>query len=314
MAKGSKRLRKKKQKQQQISYLKSKGISTDLSTLSTKQLEKVYHTEKQKDRKREQNKRYKQRQREKKLYERTQKLFAFEKATGIHLDSLPRGTVQRFDAVPLSDIEKGYITIANFPELFGEKDKIDFNKVYKFKGNKKLHIAFRALDGDTDISTELEKFNSMSDTELIKKLEEIKNAPLTGTRNKKGKKGKTSDSSGKAGESMIALKSQSSLDEVYRNEYNDNRRSNSFAKFLNKVAKEKGINFQHGGVDYYWQNIAQIDKKGRPKAYTELTPHKALVIANAIMWNIKETDRAGFYQSFYENLTYVMPIMKKILP
>lgn len=318
MAKKLSRKQRKLQREKQLKtvaqYQKksSKNIVVN-KQISNAELSKIYTQIITENKRKNKAKQDYQRRKQKKLYERTQKLYAFEKVTGIHLDSLPRGTVARFDKVSLQEIENGYITIANFPELFNSKE-IDFEVERPIPNGKKLHFAFRALNGEIDIRDELDRFSKYSNSELIKSLETIKEMPLTGTRNKKGSKGKNVGSSGKAGEAEIELRSQETLIDIYARQRNEDRRSNTFVKKINKKAVEKGIGLQHSNIDYHWQYIQQLDSNGKARAYTKISIRKLLIICNALMYNIKEDERQGFYNNFYVACCEIIPEMRKILP
>lgn len=264
--------------------------------------------------KKQKKKEYNDRYRAKKRKERTEKRILMERITGVPMLEWQRGSLSKIDKLSLDQIRRGDFYI---PEITGHgsaKDLpgFDFNKEYHVPDGQKLVIAFRALNGEINIYDELQRFDRYSDQDLIGYLRTIKNTPMTGTRGKKGSVGKNIGSSGAAGEAMISLGKQSAFDELYAAAYNENRRSNTFAKKINKRAAARGIGLQHSGIDYHWQYIRQ--KEGnRLKAYTKISAHKLLVIANAVMHNIRETDRSGFYQYFYEYAIDIILDMKHIL-
>lgn len=317
MAKGSKRLRKKKQKQQQIQVIKQFGYSGKINKLSNAEIQKQYsqiiQQNERKEKKRQAQKRYREKKKKQLDYERTQKYFALEKASGISMDKWKRIKKKKLDSMSLSDIEKGNFSIADFPELYNE-NTIDFEKVYKVPDGKRIYFAFRALNGEIDISYVLQQYSKFSNTELINNLKTLVNKPLTGTRNKKGSKGKNIGSSGKAGEGQVSLLSSNSFQSLYNENYNANRRANTHSKKLSKNAHKKGLSFQHSGIDYQWQYISQSFDGDRATGYSEISIRKLLIIGNAVMDNIREDDRKGWYEKFRDICITCIPIMHKILP
>ena len=206
-------------------------------------------------------------------------------------------------------------------------ETFDFEKVYQIPNGKKLHFAYRSLDGNIDISLELQYFNRLTNEQLLQELYKIKQMPQTRTKGERGSKGRTILSSGKAGNGTIKLKSQQALQEEYNTQRKDNRRAdtrlkneekkgkNDFDKLLSKTAKRKNIGFQHTEkLHVHWQNIKQLDDDGSLKAYTEITPRKLLVIGNTILWNVTEAERGGLYNEFYTACCEIIPDMKTILP
>lgn len=317
MAKGSKRLRKKKQKQQQIQVIKQSGYSGNVNKLSSAEIQKQYtqiiQQNERKEKKRQAQKRYREKKKKQLDYERTQKYFALEKASGISMDRWKRIKKKKLDSMSLSDIKKGNFSIADFPELYNEK-AIDFDKEYLVPDGKRVYFAFRALNGEIDISEELQRYSKYSNTELINNLKSLKNKPLTATRNKKGSKGKNIGSSGKAGEGQVQLLSTNSFQSLYNENYNVNRRANTHAKKLSKSAQKKGISFQHSGIDYHWQYISQSFDGNRATGYSKISIRKLLVIGNAVMDNIREDDRKGWYEKYRYVCVSCITIMDKILP
>lgn len=270
-----------------------------------------------KERRRAQQREASRRYRKKKADERPRKRDVMSEVLGLHHGDFIYPTDKWLDKHSIEDIRKLKRTgLREFipKEKLSPIEAFDFNKVYKLPAGKKLHFAFRALNGEKDIGSELADFDRKSNEELISFLKTIKEMPLTGTKGQSGRVGKRTGSSGQAGEAIIRMNSQPALSEIYASQYNDDRRGNNFAKLLSKTAKQKGASFQHSGIDYHWQAVRQVDEHGRLKAYTEITPRKLLVIGNALMWNMTEADRGGFYNEFYSVCCDIIPEMKNILP
>lgn len=252
--------------------------------------------------------------------QRMEKLEHLERIIGADPLSFEKQPTARFlDGLSLDDLRKGKYKRSDFKEYIPQEtikpiDRFDFDKVYKIPDGKKLHFAFRSLNGEKDIGEELKGFEKYSNEELLSFLQTIKSMPQTRSSNIKGSKGRNKGSSGQAGEGVIRLNSQAGLTEVYNHERNADRRANTYSKLLSKTAQKRGVRYQHSSIDYHWQNIRQADQNGKPKAYTEITPRKLLIIGNAIMWNITESDRAGFYNEFYSICCEIVPAMKQILP
>ena len=332
MAKLSKKQRA-KQKQKQQNRLVSQGFKKkEVENLSNVNLQKLSNTNIPQNKRsntstalkyidrREKNREYNRAYRERKKHERGQKLQELERITQTSsIDFNKKPTVKFLDSLDLSKLKNDGYSRQDFIDYIPDQNKkftdtFDFEKVYQLPDNKKLYFSFRSLDGEFDIAEELNKYNTYTNNQLIAELRQIKEMPLTGSRMVKGKKGQNVGSSGKAGEGKTEYESQKSLYELFAVEYNDNRRANTYVKNRAKSALEKGVTFQHTETDYHWQVICQIDNEGRQRAYTEISPRKLLVIANAIMHNIKEDDRKGFYDDFYVKACEVIPDMQKILP
>lgn len=289
------------------------------STIPEKKRGSIQQAVKYLDRK-EQNKIASKKYREKLIRQREEKLEHLERLIGAdRLSFKKRITARYLDKLSLEDLRKGKIKRKDIKEYIPENkilsyEKFDWDKVYKIPGNKKLHIAFRSLNGEKDIEEELRRFSNYSIEDLLAFLRTIVTKPLTATKRKKGKKGSSTGSSGQAGEAMINLSTQGALNEVYAKQYNSDRRSNTFAKLLSKTAKKKGVDFQHSGIDYHWQYVKQVDSNGRLKAYTEITGRKILIIVNAVLHSITERDRKGFYNKFKSYACEIIPDLNNILP
>lgn len=321
MAKGNKRQKKKQLKKKQTQKLQQTGLSEkEVRRLRGQALEKEYKKIIAQEQKKEKARKSSKQRRDKLKQEREEKLQLMEQITGVNRFDFGKYPTARFlDSLKLEDLRKGKYKRTSFKEYLPKKktgipEGFDFDKLYPIPNGKKLHIAFRALNGEKDIGDEIAKFERYSNEELLAFLREIKKMPQTRTKRKKGHRGRNTGSSGQAGEAVIRMSSQSALTEMYGKEYNADRRSNNFAKLLSKTAKKKGASFQHSGIDYHWQNIRQIDEDGRLKAYTKISARKLLVIANAVLWNIVEKDRTGFYNDFYAYACEIIPELRKILP
>lgn len=332
----AKKLSKKKRqqlKQKQQNKLLQQGYKPkDLQRLSNADLKKLSNTNipqakagtvenalkivdrREKDRLRKQAKRQKQ------YSERREKLQLIEKIIGTDvIDFEKQPTAKFLDSLSLDGLRKGRYKRTYFKDYVPREklsiiDTFDFEKMYPVPGGKKLHFAYRSLIGDIDIAKEIEYFNKKSNEELISDLRAIMSMPQTRTKKRKGSDSIGGGSSGQAGEALIRMNSQAALSEVYSNERNADRRTNNkFNKLLAKTAKARGVKFQHTEINYHWQNIRQVDGD-RLKAYTEINARKLLIIGNAILWNITEADRQGFYNEFYYICCEIIPDMKKILP
>ena len=333
MAKKLSRSQRQKQKQKQQNKLATQGYSRkEIERLSNADLEKVYKaniTQKQAEnvdqalkiinRKERERQRGKER-RQALANQRQQKLDLLAEIVGTDPLNFGKYPTARFlDKLKLSDLRSGKYTREDFKEYIPPEkrsfiDTFDFDKVYHVPGGLKLHISYRSLNGETSIEDELAWFSQLSNQELIERLRAIKDMPQTRSRQVKGSKGRNVGSSGQAGEAMVYMSSQPALQELYDDQKNANSRANTRNKLLAKNAEKRGVGYQHSGVDYHWQSIRQKDESGRLKAYTEITPRKLLIIGNAIVWNITESDRLGFYNNFYALCCEIIPDMRKILP
>ena len=318
----NKRQRKKQQKKQQQQKLIQSGFQQkEVRKLSQPELSKQYKTIITAETRKEKQREYSRKRRQKLASQRQEKLFELEKLLGTNaLDFGKKPTAKFLDSLLLDDLKKGKYKRTDFKDYTPKKkpsiiDTIDFNKLHQIPNGKKLHFAFRALNGEKDIGDELDRFSKFRNEELLSFLQSIKDMPLTGSRNVSGKKGRNVGSSGQAGEGNVELISQNSLTELIgKTRYNENRRAKTRYKKLAKSAQKKGINFQHSDIDYKWQYISQKTENGRSTGYTEISIRKLLIIGNAILWNIREDDREGFYNDYYSKCVQIIPEMKKILP
>lgn len=325
------RKKRKQQKQKQQNKLIAQGFKAqDVASLSNSDLDTLARVKitpslaaagtgqavKQVKRK-EANRLAAQRYRDKKKAERLDKLEVVADKLGLAAGEFKGPTAKWLDKHSLEELQR--LKRTDLKEWI-PKDKIkpidsfDFDKVYKIPNGQKLHFAFRALTGEKDIADELQTFSRYSNEELLSYMQAIAEMPLTGTTQRAGKVGKRVGSSGQAGEGIVRLNSQAALSEAYNKQYNDDRRSNNFAKLLAKTARKKGVGFQHSGEDYHWQHVKQVDDNGRLKAYTEISARKLLIIGNAILWNITESSRRGFYDNFKITACEIIPALKDILP
>ena len=338
----NKRQSKKQQKKKQQQQLINKGFKRkDVQQLSSKNLNKltsynipqkqvtntsdalkyVQKKEEQKAKKREYNRQYRAKKSAEKKHQRQLKEQALERLLGIPpIEYSKKLTAKFLDSLDLENFKNGTYKRDDFIEYVPEKHRtsaelFDWDEEYTMPEGKKLHFAFRSLNGEIDMEEELKRFSKNSIESLLSFLRYIKNMPLTGSRNVQGKKGHNIGSSGKAGEGDVKLITQNSLTELIgKTRYNQNRRSKTWKSKISNRAKKQGVYYQQSFIDYHWQYIRQIDENGRPTAYEKITGRKLLIIANAILWNLRENDREGWYNDFYSIAIEVIPELKNILP
>lgn len=293
-----KRLKKKQQKRQ-IQQQKQEKINKvvegkgntrqakkAVKHLTKKELEIQYNTQVKKEQKERQRKEKYSKSVELTQWKRQQLL-----NQGYPLEKL---TTKFLRHVKKSDIENNTMTRAKYPELFGLKKDFDYDKVYKFKD--KLFLAFRDLTGERSLSEILAEFERFSNETLIDFLESIVNQKMTYSKTVKG-----SNSSGRAGEVLFTMGNQTFV-EIYTD--NARRENKNVKRYKSKKKWQKApITSEY-----------QILKSGRFNSIQSSTPRNLLIVANAIMYNIKETDRVDFYQSFYGGVSRNIPEMREILP
>ena len=308
----SKRLKKKQAKQKKVQKLQQSGLSKkQVQSLKGQALEKEYKKIIAQEERKEKRRKSGKARRDLLKSQREEKLQIMESILGVNRFDFQKYPTARFlDSLKLDDLRAGKIKREQLSEFEG----FDWNKLYKTPKGKKLYISFRALNGEINIQDELQRFEKYDTQTLLGFLRAIVSKPQTRTKREKGKRGKSTGSSGQAGEGSIRLSSQGALGELYGKEYNDDRRSNTFAKLLSKTAQKKGASFQHSGIDYHWQHIRQIDEDGKLKAYTEISGRKLLVIGNAVLHSITERDRQGFYNDFRSYAVEIIPELDKYLP
>lgn len=278
MARGSKRQRKKNLKKQQTQYLQSKNITT--KNLSYNDIQQLYTKEKEKESKQpikrpkrkklsEAEKRQRKQQRKDRL--RKEK-FEYLVSKGI----LP-------ETIKSSDLNKSWDFIKGYENRF-----FDFNKVYSFKDNNRMYIAYRDFSGERSFAEILSEFKNLTDNELLERLTDLVNTPPIHT-------GKGSGSSGSAGDYKLMVADQSTI-EIFNT---DTRRENK------KKSKR-----QHSGD----RKGYQVLKSNGRVSFGEYTPRKMLEVMCAIMGNVTEMDRTGFYNNMYAQIKYHNPEFANILP
>ncbi len=303
-----KRLRKKQAKKEQIKRLQNFGI-TEIPKTEPERIA-IISKESRKEKKRESNRKYREKQ--KRLESDKRKLL--EIVSGVPMDKWERGTLGKLKNYSLEDIQAGKVQVGSNVNKPIKSNKIIYDELYKVPGGKKLSFAFRSLSGEIDIADELERFSSWSIQELVENINKWAHKPLTRTKRQKGRRGWNTGSSGRAGEGRIDLLTPGSLKELhYKYDYNYNRRAKTYNKKRSQLAKERGLRYQHTEHDYHWQYISQKTEDGNFKAYTEISIRKLLIIGNAIIENIVESDRYSFYKEFKQVACEIIPLMKSIL-
>lgn len=234
----------------------------------------------------------------------TKKRFALEKLG--FSEAMQRGKIsnKKIDSIRLSDIENGNVSRSKYPWLYYNQ-AFDFDRVYKFKNNKRMFVAFRDYQGELDIEDALREFSGRSDAELLDFLQAIVELPPTWRR------GVSGSSSGKAGDFKFMIAPQPVIDTFNREAYNEtrrNKRAKATADSPKNRRKKKRQQYKGDNVGF------QVLKNGRRVSYDKVTPHNLLVLANAIMYNVTESDRLSFYTRFYADMTKDIPDMRDILP
>lgn len=229
----------------------------------------------------------------------------------IYLDSIGvKGALERgvfsdkkIDSIKQKDIENNNVSRENYKWLF-VSDSFDFNKIYTFKNNNRMFVAFRDYQGELDISDALAQFNKYNDGALIDFLEHIVNTPAS------YQKGVAGSSSGRAGSYRFMVAPQEVIETFNKDTYNETKKDKRHLKSQDKKSKRKNKRQQYKGdkVGY------QVLKDGQRVSFDKVTPRNLLVMANAIMHNVTEKDRVDFYRRFYDDITKNIPDMKEILP
>lgn len=301
----NKRQKKKQAKKEQIKKLQSYGVREIPKTAAERTT--IIKEEVRKEKKRETNRRYREKQ--KRL--ESDKRMLLEIVSGVPMEKWPRGTLGKLKQYSIEDIQAGKVQVGSNINKPIKGVKNFYDELHKIPGGKKLSFAFRSLNGEVDIADELERFNGWSIQELLDNINKWAHMPQTRTKRKKGRKGWNTGSSGRAGEGRIDLLTPGSFKELhYKYDFNYNRRSNTYNKKRSKIAQARGLEYQHTGSDYHWQYISQKTEDGNYKAYTEISIRKLLVIGNAIIENILESDRESFYKEFKQVCCTIIPEMK----
>ena len=191
-------------------------------------------------------------------------------------------TIKQIDSIKIKDIEKHNVNAETYPWLY--ENIFDFNKVYHFPDGIRCYVAFRDFTGEVGLSEILNEFDRYDEQTLLEFLRTIVNMPI-----------QPKNSNGKAGDYRFIVADQKTISMFHNGTYNTNRR---------KRTK------QHSGA----YKGFQVLKDGRYNSFSEFTPRKILVLANALMHNITQFDRVNFYNRFYADICYYFPDFKDILP
>ena len=274
------------EKAKQIELLKKSGVSTSeikkLNNVSRETLYKNIVSEYSRKRKRKESRKQ---ARETRIWGKRLALsdkFPDALATGVFSDS-------RIDKITWEDIRGDKVSREKYPWVYGISG-FDYNKVMKTKNGKAFYVAYRDFTGEHDLEGLLERFEKYSNEELIDFLESIVNTPETFVKGK-------SASSGSAGDYRFEVGSKSFMQTFHGETYNINRR---------KPKKKR----QHTGEFKGFQVL----KSGRSNSFDEATPRRLLIVANAICYNVTESNRVTFYNDFYNYVCEEFPDMEQILP
>lgn len=190
------------------------------------------------------------------------------------------------DKIKASDLKKSWEHIKQMSPIV-----FDFEKTYTFKDNCRMFIAFRDYAGETNFKEMLLSLDKLSNAELLSRLKELARKALTYT-------GKGSTSGGKAGDYKMMIADQTVIDLFNRETYKENHKKPK-RKLQHTIGDNKGY---------------QILKSHGRVSFNEYTPRKMLELAVAIMDNVTEMDRTGFYSRFYGEMQYHNPDFAEILP
>ena len=206
------------------------------------------------------------------------------KNIGVDLFGLQK---KQIDKIKLKDIENRNVTEENYPFIFY---RLDFNKKYRLPDNQNLFFGFQDYSGNSTFNEILADFKNRSDHFLLEHLKSLVRKPHTYS------KGVEGSSSGMAGTyTFLATEERNILlfnSEVKEENHKPHRRKKHTGRY-------KGT---------------QVLRSDGSVAIKEVTPHKLLVVANAIMKHVTETDRNDFYNRFYTEMQTAIPAFGKILP
>ena len=297
MARGSKRQRKKLEKQKQQQFLTSRQIpDKKVKKLTSSELNKEYNKIVSQEQKKDQRKKafqYRVSQKRQKLHQLGFNI-AVDKKNGRNVLS-----DKRIDSIKQSDLDSGNIKRENYSFLFGTST-FDFDKVYEVKNGERLFFAFQDWTGDALPFGELiEIFKKYEPQTLLDFLENIVRTTPQATKTSKGWAG----SSGKAGTYKFQVAKQEVIATFNKEVTSYNRSKKSKRKFKKKHAHT---------LDY--RQPWQVLKDKNRNSFDKISARQLLQITNAIMYNINELDRQNFYQEFYPAVNRVLPEIGKILP
>lgn len=273
---------KKRQRKKQLKKQLQKQVVTvrpDIEKshkLSQSELEYIISQEEQK-RQKEQKK---QERRQRLLQNRAKKVQALAER-GIDPFSIP---VKQIDKIKLKDLDS--IDRDKYPFLFPSAG-FDFNRVYKLKDGQRMYLAFRDFAGETSLEEILQQYAHLSNEQLLDRLEQ--QAHTRPTYNRKTKSG----SSGSAGDYRMTWARQNVITDYQYETRSKNR-------------KQK----KHSGTYKGYQVL----KDGRRNSFDEVTPRSMLIIMNAFMSHITESDRMTFYNDMYLRIKHHMPEFAELLP
>lgn len=220
--------------------------------------------------------------------------------------ALERGVFsdKKIDSIKQIDIQNGSVNREKYPWLYVSKS-FDFNRIYTFKKNNRMFVAFRDYQGELDIADALNDFSRYNDGALIDFLEHIVNTPAS------YQKGVAGSSSGRAGSYRFMVAPQEVIETFNKDTYNESRKDKRHLKNQDKgklKRKKKRQQYKGDKVGF------QVLKDGQRVSFDKVTPRNLLIMANAIMHNVTEKDRVDFYRRFYDDITKNIPDMIEILP
>lgn len=211
---------------------------------------------------------------------------------------------KKIDSIKQKDIDNNNVSRETYQWLF-ISSSFDFNKIYTFKNNNRMFVAFRDYQGELDIADALETFSKYNNGALVDFLESIVNTPQT------YRKGVAGSSSGRAGSYRFMVAPQEVIETFNRDTYNETKKDKRHLKNQSSgKAKRKKKRQQYKGEKVGFQVL----KDGHRTSFDKVTPRNLLITANAIMHNITEKDRVDFYNRFYKDITKNIPEMIEILP
>lgn len=270
----NRRQKKKQQKRKQIEYLQRQNVNTRNKTYY--EINQLYQTEREKETKKPKKVRLSAEEKRQKKNARRGALRQ-EK-----LEYLVSKGFNPFD-IKSSDLNKSWEYIHNLIPF-------DLNRVYKFKDNQRMYIAFRDFSGERDFLTILNEQKNLSNNALLDRLKDLVNTPPIHT-------GKGSGSSGSAGDYKLMIAEQDYISMFNNETRNSNRR-------------KKKKKWSHSG-----ENIGyQVLKSNGRNSFDSYTPRKLLEVMVAIMENVTETDRVAFYNTMYKQIKHHNQELANILP
>lgn len=242
-------------------------------------------------------------QNNKKAHKKKQRDLTYKKKTDFllsHNIPIEGLTKTQINKIKISDIEKGNVSVQNYPFLKGRV--FDFRESKVLSGDRRLYFAFRDYSENKDFAHILEEYAILPNNALLKEFNRLATLKPTYRKTKKKKKRSSSneplnDTSGQAGTYLFHYGTQEAIELFHNQTKRENRR---------KLKKAR----EHGGE---FKGYQVLKSNGRVSIDTA-SPRKILEVGCAIMSSVTEWDRVAFYKQYHRMIVKEFPELAEMIP